>query len=52
MQGYDTYGLQMQDSDVEPRRLLSETDLEIIDALQINPRASWVDAARRSVRTR
>ncbi|GAB2483058.1 AsnC family transcriptional regulator [Streptosporangium sandarakinum] len=33
----------MQDSGIEPRRLLSETDLELIDALQINPRASWVE---------
>ncbi|MEV7009148.1 AsnC family transcriptional regulator [Streptosporangium sp. NPDC051022] len=33
----------MQDSGIEPRRLLSETDLELIDALQINPRASWAD---------
>ena len=33
----------MQDSGIEPQRLLSETDLELIDALQINPRASWVD---------
>ncbi|MEV8633674.1 AsnC family transcriptional regulator [Streptosporangium sp. NPDC051023] len=33
----------MQDSGIEPRGLLSETDLELIDALQINPRASWVE---------
>ncbi|MGR6320634.1 Lrp/AsnC family transcriptional regulator [Micromonospora soli] len=33
----------MQDSGVTPPALLSETDLELIDALQINPRASWVD---------
>ncbi|GAA3515794.1 DNA-binding Lrp family transcriptional regulator [Streptosporangium album] len=33
----------VQDSGIEPQRLLSETDLELIDALQINPRASWVD---------
>ncbi|MEU7000060.1 Lrp/AsnC family transcriptional regulator [Nonomuraea sp. NPDC046570] len=33
----------MQDSGIEPLGLLSETDLELIDALQINPRASWTD---------
>ncbi|MEV0585224.1 AsnC family transcriptional regulator [Nonomuraea sp. NPDC050310] len=33
----------MQDSGGEPLRLLSETDLELIDALQVNPRASWVE---------
>ncbi|MGV9779394.1 Lrp/AsnC family transcriptional regulator [Streptosporangium sp. NPDC003464] len=33
----------MQDSGIEPQRLLSEADLELIDALQINPRASWAD---------
>ncbi|GII85409.1 AsnC family transcriptional regulator [Sphaerisporangium siamense] len=33
----------MQESDIQPQRLLSETDLELIDALQINPRASWTE---------
>ncbi|GLX08760.1 AsnC family transcriptional regulator [Microbispora sp. NBRC 16548] len=33
----------VQDSGTESPRLLSEADLELIDALQINPRASWVD---------
>jgi DNA-binding Lrp family transcriptional regulator len=30
-----------QDPDPSARGLLSETDLELIDALQINPRATW-----------
>ncbi|MEV5703695.1 Lrp/AsnC family transcriptional regulator [Actinoallomurus sp. NPDC052274] len=33
----------MQDSGFASPRLLAETDLELIDALQIDPRASWVD---------
>ncbi|MFF4991473.1 Lrp/AsnC family transcriptional regulator [Streptosporangium saharense] len=33
----------MQDSGTEPGWLLSEADLGLIDALQINPRASWVE---------
>ncbi len=36
-------GVCVQDSDREQPGLLSEADLELIDALQINPRASWVD---------
>ncbi|MFF4194485.1 Lrp/AsnC family transcriptional regulator [Nonomuraea sp. NPDC001831] len=33
----------MQDSGIEPPSLLAESDLELIDALQISPRASWVE---------
>jgi DNA-binding Lrp family transcriptional regulator len=33
----------LQESDIAPPTLLPETDLELVDALQINPRASWVD---------
>ncbi|WP_433348917.1 Lrp/AsnC family transcriptional regulator [Microtetraspora malaysiensis] len=43
MQQSVTEGTTVQDSDIKPPRLLSEADLELIDALQINPRASWVD---------
>ncbi|WP_214416845.1 Lrp/AsnC family transcriptional regulator [Sphaerisporangium fuscum] len=45
MQQSDTKGANVLESGIESPRLLSETDLELIDALQIDPRASWIDVA-------